>query len=519
MGLLLACSGMASWAQSTPQLLEQGWEALVKDEEDAAFKLFFKAYQQAQAANDTHGKAEALLHLGMCSFGASFESGLQYATQALAEFKKLENSQPNAARVGRAKCLQLIGTIYNRQRKTVQALAMSHEVLRLLEPQPEPKGTLGLAYLSLAALNAGSGKDSVDFYLDKARLQFEQFHNVAYLPSVYLQLAQRQKSRTDSRNWIEKAIFISDSTQNKQAKVWALLALGRWEQDRNAAKSRFDAAYELATQLSDKLFEIKTLEALTNWQRESGDYQKAFAAQQRLAALKDDFYSLEREKIAKSLELRFEVAEKDRKLNLLAKEREISRLTNFLLVIGIAVLLLASIGGYRFLKSLRKRDQQLLQTKDALFAALEKQRQTEEQQFHNDLDHKESQLSAITLQMLQKNELVSEIKQNAENGEALSGPQVLKMVHKYFASDNWGDFDLYFESLNKNFYTRLKQRYPDISNNDLKICALIKLNLSIKEMASILNISPDSVKTARYRLRKKLQLHTEENLTDFILSV
>jgi DNA-binding CsgD family transcriptional regulator len=85
--------------------------------------------------------------------------------------------------------------------------------------------------------------------------------------------------------------------------------------------------------------------------------------------------------------------------------------------------------------------------------------------------------------------------------------------------NSWNDFDLYFESINKNFYTRLKQSYPDISTNDLKICALIKLNLSIKEMASILNISPDSVKTARYRLRKKLQLSTEDNLTSFILSV
>jgi DNA-binding CsgD family transcriptional regulator len=73
--------------------------------------------------------------------------------------------------------------------------------------------------------------------------------------------------------------------------------------------------------------------------------------------------------------------------------------------------------------------------------------------------------------------------------------------------------------VNKHFYTRLKQNYPEISANDLKICALIKLNLSIKEMAAILNISPDSVKTARHRLRKKLQLSTEENLTDFILTI
>ncbi|HNP98308.1 MAG TPA: LuxR C-terminal-related transcriptional regulator, partial [Bacteroidia bacterium] len=81
------------------------------------------------------------------------------------------------------------------------------------------------------------------------------------------------------------------------------------------------------------------------------------------------------------------------------------------------------------------------------------------------------------------------------------------------------DFNVQFESINKNFYERIRQAYPDISPNDLKVCALIKLNLSIKEMAGILNISPDSVKTARYRLRKKLQLNSEDNLTEFILKL
>jgi len=151
---------------------------------------------------------------------------------------------------------------------------------------------------------------------------------------------------------------------------------------------------------------------------------------------------------------------------------------------------------------------------------LEKQRELEEIRFQNDLDHKESQLSAITLQMLQKNELLTDIKSAIEHQQPQSEQQLIKMVNRHFEqNNNWDDFNLYFESINKNFYTRLKQLYPEISANDLKICALIKLNLSIKEMASILNISPDSVKTARYRLRKKLQLAADENLTSFILSV
>ncbi|MCY1233866.1 hypothetical protein D9M72_464250 [compost metagenome] len=184
------------------------------------------------------------------------------------------------------------------------------------------------------------------------------------------------------------------------------------------------------------------------------------------------------------------------------------------------MLLTALVTGYFYLKNRNKRDRNLLKTKEALLEALEKQRELEEIRFQNDLDHKESQLSAVTLQMLQKNELLSDIKTAIEKQQPLSEQQLVKMVNRHFEQNNsWDDFNLYFESINKNFYTRLKQLYPEISANDLKVCALIKLNLSIKEMASILNISPDSVKTARYRLRKKLQLAADENLTSFILSV
>jgi DNA-binding CsgD family transcriptional regulator len=123
--------------------------------------------------------------------------------------------------------------------------------------------------------------------------------------------------------------------------------------------------------------------------------------------------------------------------------------------------------------------------------------------------------------MIQKNDLLQELKEKLENnnGPAIDA-SVSKIINKGLTQDNeWSDFNKHFESINKNFFSRIKQAFPDISPNELKICALIKMNLSIKEMASILNISPDSVKTARYRLRKKLNLNTEDNLTDFILNL
>jgi DNA-binding CsgD family transcriptional regulator len=286
------------------------------------------------------------------------------------------------------------------------------------------------------------------------------------------------------------------------------------------AENYFGKARIIAIPLTDKLFEIKSIEGLIELKKKQNDFQKVSQLQEEVIQIKDSFYSFEREQIVKSLEVQFEVSEKNRKLELISKEQEVSKLTNYLLITLLALLILIFTILYFFLKRINKRDKQLLKTKEELVFLMEEQKHLKEQQFQNDIEHKESQLSAVTIQMIEKNEILDEIKNIISKKTPNSESELKKLVSKYTIQDNnWRDFDNYFESVNKNFYTRLKQKYPDISSNDLKICALIKLNLSIKEMASILNISPDSVKTARHRLRKKLQLTTEENLTDFILSV
>jgi tetratricopeptide (TPR) repeat protein len=71
-------------------------------------------------------------------------------------------------------------------------------------------------------------------------------------------------------------------------------------------------------------------------------------------------------------------------------------------------------------------------------------------------------------------------------------------------------------SINESFYVKLKDRFPDLTNKDKSLCALIKMNLSSKEISSINNISERSVITARYRLRKKLKLDNDENLNVFL---
>ncbi len=86
-------------------------------------------------------------------------------------------------------------------------------------------------------------------------------------------------------------------------------------------------------------------------------------------------------------------------------------------------------------------------------------------------------------------------------------------------TNDWSAFEHYFEKVHKDFFKNIKSDYPDISINELNLCALIKLNLRSKDIAQIMGISPASVRKAQNRLSKKLQLSPSENLRDFVLSM
>jgi DNA-binding CsgD family transcriptional regulator len=76
---------------------------------------------------------------------------------------------------------------------------------------------------------------------------------------------------------------------------------------------------------------------------------------------------------------------------------------------------------------------------------------------------------------------------------------------------------LYFNNIHTSFTQSLKEKFPNLSANDIKMCAYLRMNLSTKEIASILNISARGVEISRYRLRKKMDLENATNLTDFLL--
>ena len=82
--------------------------------------------------------------------------------------------------------------------------------------------------------------------------------------------------------------------------------------------------------------------------------------------------------------------------------------------------------------------------------------------------------------------------------------------------DSWQQLNVYFDQVNHNFTKRMLKAFPQLTLNDIRVCILIKLNLSVKEMASLLNVSVPGIEKSKYRLKKRLNLSVEDDLNAFI---
>ncbi len=510
-------------------LFEKGWEELVKDNDTTALRFFNQAYMESKQKGDHENSANSLLYMGICSYGSSLTFGLHYCMMAMDEFKKIEAVNPEKALTGRSKCLQLMSTIKNRQGMYRESVELSKEALKGFPSFNDTSTYAGLIYNTLGENYRNLNMpDSSEYFHRLALDERISTKSYVYLPASYNNVAiiEMEKGNAGkSLTYFEKALFIADSTGNRQAQSQSLVGLGKWNlhfsKDFKKAEEYFLRSKDISEKLSDKSFYLKALNELLSLKKMQSDYSSAFNYSELLRSMNDSLSIWEKDRITRNLEIQFDIAEKDRQLSIVQEEKNIAALTNYILWGTICFLVMIASGIIVFLRKINKRDKLLMQTKEQLLKAEEEQKKLKEQQLRNELEYKESQLSAMAIQMMQKNELLLELKERLEQVNPVNEDnQLNKIISKGLNHDKeWTDFNTYFESINKNFYTRLKAAYPEISPNDLKICALIKLNLSIKEMAAILNISPDSVKTARYRLRKKLQLNSEDNLTDFILSL
>jgi len=138
-----------------------------------------------------------------------------------------------------------------------------------------------------------------------------------------------------------------------------------------------------------------------------------------------------------------------------------------------------------------------------------------------DIASKNRELAISTMSIIKKNEFLNTIKDQLKKVD--NTPEVksvIKTINRNINNtDDWKFFEKAFNNADKDFLKKMKSLHPDLTPNDLKLCAYLRLNLTSKEIAPLFNISVKSVEVKRYRLRKKMALPHENNLAEYILNL
>ncbi len=152
-----------------------------------------------------------------------------------------------------------------------------------------------------------------------------------------------------------------------------------------------------------------------------------------------------------------------------------------------------------------------------------KQQKYKQRQLIKEMELKKQSLLTYALKMAQKNQLLTDLKNKLKQTDNVPGDintlrkEIISAINHSIQNDkDWEQFEIYFNDIYQGFYKRLKEKYPDLTENDLRVCSLVKLRFSIKEISNMLFLSPETIKSTRYRIRKKLNLSNDERLSDFL---
>ena len=283
------------------------------------------------------------------------------------------------------------------------------------------------------------------------------------------------------------------------------------------------------TSLERLEFLMDSLNSIHQVQAENGDYQEAAESIKGL-----NNASFRWQKLNDSLR----IAEMTVKYQLDVQKAEIAveevQLANqrkmIFLGLGIGLILILAILLIRRnikLKTKREAEKfQLIQLQEETNRNLQDEQirriANEKERINQEIELKNQQLSFQTLQLIKKNQLLLEIQEKVNNWK--DNPEFLAEIktdiqNQINPEEDWNAFLTHYEAVYPHFFPKLKEVNQNLTENDFKLSVLTRLQMSAKEIAVLLGLNPDSVKTARYRLSKKLELEKGQKLYDFLMQL
>ena len=441
---------------------------------------------------------------------------------------------------GKANILANIGAIYYHKKnyeKAIEYWELAIEAIRQIgaeEPEALLLNNMGIIYLEM-----NQPEKALEFYNQAleifSSLQNEKAISMCYtnIGEVYGKLGYFSKAI----ELLEKSKVIKTKIGDKHGLLQCLLSMSRLSIQMNENTKAVEFARQ-SLQLSKKLEAVKetlrSYELLAEAYANLGNYKTAYGMQVIFKHLNDSIFNEENRTRFDEIQARYQNEVKEKEISILRQNEQHQRSIKKILAIGIIIILLISGLLFWVIISKKRKDKALF-FKDKLLLEQEKQLVSFELEkkelltgeLNQEIEFKTRQLTTHALNIMQKNKMLYEMLKSIDaaiktvGNESKEELKSLKMmVKRNLKTDkDWDVFKLYFEQINKGFFESLLKITPDLNIHDLRHCALIRLNLNIKETASVLNVSPNSIKSARYRLKKKLNLEIEEDLFDFLRKI
>ncbi|WP_431124595.1 tetratricopeptide repeat protein [Flagellimonas flava] len=526
---------------------------------DSAKYYFDRSYQIFKKQDHTLGLL--FINHSQASFEKSqgnYEKALEYANRNIELYRNRDSIKTtyNADFNLIGAEYELIGSIHIELGNYNIALKETHKALKFYE---QIKDTIraGDALMALGNIETLLGNhEKATPYYKKSYSIYDYFNDQQYkafsannIGDNYMVLGQF----SNAQKYFNESLEIATEIGNEEIKGNALIAMAgvfRESEDLNKAKDFAERALEIHSKLEYKkniaadLIELAKISIRSNnfsvaldhleqairisseigakdnlreslqlrytVYKKQGDFTLALSDHEMFKSVNDSIFDKTKSQQIEELRTIYDTEKKeqqialqDKEITVLEQQAEISTLQKMLLG---GLLVLSLIGFYGIRQKLKRN-------------------KLEKEKVDTELAFKKKELTTHALHLAKKNEVLESLKQKAqelkENETSNKGYQQLIRTINFDLQDdnNWENFSRYFEEVHKDFNSNVKTKYPQVTSNELRLLALLKMNLSSKEIANILNISPEGIKKARYRLRKKLDITTEDSLQDLVLSL
>ncbi len=467
----------------------------VQENYPAALKNYRKALEIFRTENDDYGIATTLNNIALVHENLNQpDTALALFNQALRIRRKIGDANLVAH------SYTYIGRIYGYCNQSAQALEYYQKAYDLYSTTGNLNGMASmLRYIAGVYRKAGKYRQSIG-YLNRALEVYQQSGNNFGIAETHGGLSQAELESGHDNEALQHARTMLRLTE----KLGVLPAQSQ--------------AYQLLSDIYEKMnrpavaFEHYKKMVAVNDSIQSKEVAEAISRQE---------FVYEREKRNRELLLR------ENEIALLEQNERIDRIKKNALTAGILLFLIIGTLIYSRQYNIHKNDRRLIEKNEEIRKTqqvLVDLQQKEKEALKNELEARQTALTNFALHIIQRNELLRDIRQKLQQLRKSNGTQsqeklnalIVSVTQSKSLNHDIQKFQEKVEEQNDAFFTRVMKKYPELTQNDRRLIALLRLNLTTKEMASLNNISEKAVEMGRYRLRKKLGLDAHTNLITFL---